>query len=144
SEEKLDDLIESLRPARMPPFVSMTLPQDEDARGGNRRTQVEALESYQTPPRGQAMRKPVETTVYHHVRSHQQTMESRNGVGRSKAGDWRRYQRVLLPPIRDLHKLEVYEEHGGYSALRDVLTGGTWDQKSVINEVKESGLRGRG
>src|SRR5690554_6603716 len=71
-------------------------------------------------------------------------MESRNGVGRSKAGDWRRYQRVLLPPIRDLHKLEVYEEHGGYSALRDVLTGGTWDQKSVINEVKESGLRGRG
>src|SRR5690606_18498891 len=71
-------------------------------------------------------------------------MESRNGVGRSKAGDWRRYQLVLLPAIRDLHKLEVYEEHGGYSALRDVLTGGTWDQKSVINEVKESGLRGRG
>lgn len=56
SEEKLDDLIESLRAGRMSPFVSMTLPQDEDEMGGNRRTDVEAVESYQTPPRGQAMR----------------------------------------------------------------------------------------
>lgn len=62
----------------------------------------------------------------------------------TKAGDWRNYQRVLLPPVRDLHKLDVYEANGGYEALRSILTGSDWDQKKVTEEVRASGLRGRG
>ena len=39
----------------------------------------------------------------------------------SKAGDWKNYERTLLPPIRDLHELEVYEnEAGGYQAIRNI------------------------
>jgi NADH-quinone oxidoreductase subunit F len=68
-------------------------------------------------------------------------MEASNG---SKAGDWRSYRRVLLPPVRDLHRLDVYEANGGYGALRSVLTGAKWDPKSVTEEVKKSGLKGRG
>ena len=64
--------------------------------------------------------------------------------GQTKAGDWRTYERVLLPPIKDLHQLEVYEQHGGYTALREVLTNPKWDPKAVTDEVKASGLRGRG
>jgi NADH-quinone oxidoreductase subunit F len=62
----------------------------------------------------------------------------------SKAGDWRNYQRVLLPPVKDLHRLEVYEQNGGYKALRTVLTSGVWDPKKLAEEVKNSGLKGRG
>jgi len=62
----------------------------------------------------------------------------------SKAGDWRSYQRVILPPVKDLHQVDVYEQHGGYKALRDVLTTDAWDPASVTNEVKKSSLRGRG
>ncbi len=71
-------------------------------------------------------------------------MEATNGAAKSKAGDWRNYERVLMPPIRDLHKLEVYEENGGYSALREVLTNSDWEPKKVTSEMKASGLRGRG
>src|SRR5712692_6447852 len=42
----------------------------------------------------------------------------------------------------DLHKLDVYESLGGYSALRKVVKEMTAAQ--VIDEVKASGLRGRG
>lgn len=62
----------------------------------------------------------------------------------SKAGDWRQYERVLLPPVKDLHRLDVYEDHGGYDALRQALTTEKWDPSSVTGEVKKSGLRGRG
>ena len=62
----------------------------------------------------------------------------------SKAGDWRNYERVLLPPVKDLHKLDVYRANGGYEALRSVLTDKKWDPKSVTEEVKASGLKGRG
>jgi NADH-quinone oxidoreductase subunit F len=48
----------------------------------------------------------------------------------TKAGNWREYKRVLLPPVKDLHKLEVYEQNGGYEALRSVLTG-DWDPTKV-------------
>src|SRR3977135_2440790 len=41
-----------------------------------------------------------------------------------------------------LNKLDTYEELGGYSALRKVVTSMTAQQ--VIDEVKISGLRGRG
>jgi NADH-quinone oxidoreductase subunit F len=71
-------------------------------------------------------------------------MEATNGAPQTKAGDWRSYERVLLPPVRDLHKIDVYEQHGGYEALREALTSDRWDPKSVTEEVKASGLRGRG
>jgi NADH-quinone oxidoreductase subunit F len=69
-------------------------------------------------------------------------MQPSDGAGQTKAGDWRSYKRVLLPPFRDLHKLEAYEENGGYGTLRDVLKA--WEPKKVTDEVKASGLRGRG
>ena len=62
----------------------------------------------------------------------------------SNAGNWKEYTRVLLPPVRDLHRLDVYEKQGGYSALRSVLKGDKWDPKSVGDAVKSAGLRGRG
>jgi len=61
----------------------------------------------------------------------------------SNAGNWKEYKRVLLPPVRDLHLLDVYEDKGGYSALREVLSD-RWDPKKVTDTVKASGLRGRG
>jgi NADH-quinone oxidoreductase subunit F len=51
---------------------------------------------------------------------------------------------VLLPPVKDLHTLPVYESQGGYSALKSVVTSDTWDPKKVTDEVKASGLKGRG
>jgi NADH-quinone oxidoreductase subunit F len=71
-------------------------------------------------------------------------MEATNATPTSKAGDWRTYERVLLPPVKDLHKLEVYEKHGGYEALREVVNEDTWEPKAVTDEVKKSNLRGRG
>ncbi|MEW6567377.1 MAG: NADH-quinone oxidoreductase subunit NuoF [Chloroflexota bacterium] len=44
--------------------------------------------------------------------------------------------------IPDLHRLEVYLEHGGFQALRKAVT--TMTPQQVIDEVKASGLRGRG
>jgi NADH-quinone oxidoreductase subunit F len=44
--------------------------------------------------------------------------------------------------IPDLRRLDVYEAHGGYKALRKALTEMTPEQ--IINEVKASNLRGRG
>ena len=60
----------------------------------------------------------------------------------TKAGDWKSYKRVLLPPVKDLHRLGVYREQGGYEALRAVLSD--WKPEEVTAEVKRSGLRGRG
>ena len=42
----------------------------------------------------------------------------------------------------NLHKLDVYEKLGGYEGLRKVVTG--MNAAQVIDEVKASGLRGRG
>ena len=44
--------------------------------------------------------------------------------------------------IPDLRRIEVYEAHGGYQALRKALTEMTSEQ--IVNEVKASNLRGRG
>nr|BCX01697.1 MAG: NADH-quinone oxidoreductase subunit F [Bacteroidota bacterium] len=56
--------------------------------------------------------------------------------------NWKAYRPLLLPPIRGLDRIEVYEQHGGYEALRRVLA--EWTPARVIEEVKASGLRGRG
>ncbi len=48
---------------------------------------------------------------------------------------------IVLPKIKDLHNVDVYVANGGYSAYRKALAM-TPDQ--VTDEVKKSGLRGRG
>ena len=48
--EKIDAMIDALRGGEALPFESVTLPQDEDDLGGNRRTDAEAVTAYQTPP----------------------------------------------------------------------------------------------
>jgi NADH-quinone oxidoreductase subunit E len=50
--EKADRLIQDLQQDKMPPWVSMTLPQDEDDEtlNGNRRSDAEAVEVYKTSP----------------------------------------------------------------------------------------------
>jgi len=50
--------------------------------------------------------------------------------------------KIILKDIPDLHKLDVYESNGGYSALKKALKEMKPDD--VINEVKISNLRGRG
>ena len=58
--------------------------------------------------------------------------------------DWKNYQKVVLPDIADLHKIDVYEQNGGYEGLRKVMTEEAWDPKAVVNEVKSANIRGRG
>ena len=68
-----------------------------------------------------------------------------NGTPQTKADDWRSYDRVLLPPIEDLHRLEVYEEEvSGYDRLRTVLEDDGLAPGDITETVKQSGLRGRG
>lgn len=49
------------------------------------------------------------------------------------------HQNIHVP---DIKKIGVYEEHGGYAALRKALS--EMQPEDVMNEVKNSGLRGRG
>ena len=60
--------------------------------------------------------------------------------------DWRTYKPVLIPPVDNLHEIEVYRKQGGYEALKSVLTDKKrWaDPKSVVDEVKAANIRGRG
>ncbi|RME88749.1 MAG: NADH-quinone oxidoreductase subunit NuoF [Anaerolineae bacterium] len=44
--------------------------------------------------------------------------------------------------IPDIHEIDVYEKHGGFAALKKAVTEMTPEQ--VTEEVKASGLRGRG
>ncbi len=48
---------------------------------------------------------------------------------------------LVLPQIQNLHKLDTYLSNGGYDQYRKAITM-TPDQ--VTDEVKRSGLRGRG
>src|SRR5437660_12380190 len=49
--------------------------------------------------------------------------------------------KLILPEIPELRRMEMYESHGGYQALRKVLA---MKPNDVIDEVKKSNLRGRG
>src|SRR5512142_1662380 len=49
--------------------------------------------------------------------------------------------KYLLPDIENFHRLDVYEQHGGYAALRKALR---MKPEEIVAEVKNSGLRGRG
>ncbi|MEX0895007.1 MAG: NADH-quinone oxidoreductase subunit NuoF [Balneolaceae bacterium] len=59
------------------------------------------------------------------------------------AADWRSYKPKLIPDIPDLHKIDVYIKNGGYEALKKVVSD-DWTPKSVVDEVKEANIRGRG
>lgn len=48
---------------------------------------------------------------------------------------------VILPNIKNLHTIDVYEAHGGYKALRKALS---MKPEEIVEEVKKSNLRGRG
>ena len=50
-------------------------------------------------------------------------------------------EKIILPDIPNLHRIDVYEQHGGYAALRKVLSMTT---DAAIDEVKKSNLKGRG
>ncbi|WP_337864947.1 NADH-quinone oxidoreductase subunit NuoF [Ignavibacterium sp.] len=50
-------------------------------------------------------------------------------------------EKIVLPDIKDLHKLEVYLQHGGYTAAKKAFGQSSDD---IIVQVKRSGLRGRG
>lgn len=50
-------------------------------------------------------------------------------------------EKIVLPDIKDFHKLEVYLQQGGYTAAKKAFTQSTDD---IIDQVKRSGLRGRG
>jgi len=50
-------------------------------------------------------------------------------------------EKILLPEIKDLHLIDVYVSNGGYNAAKRAFTQ-TPDQ--IIDQVKKSGLRGRG
>lgn len=50
-------------------------------------------------------------------------------------------ERLILPEIENLHRIDVYEAHGGYQMFRKAL-GMTPGE--VTDIVKKSGLRGRG
>jgi NADH-quinone oxidoreductase subunit F len=50
-------------------------------------------------------------------------------------------EKLILTGIPDYHRIEIYEQHGGYQALRKALS---LKPEEVIDEVKKSNLRGRG
>ena len=50
TKDKVDTLLAALRAGEELPFESVTLPQDEDEMGGNRRTDAEAETTYRTSP----------------------------------------------------------------------------------------------
>lgn len=62
------------------------------------------------------------------------------------AVEWKSYRPQLIPAIKNLHQIDVYEQNGGYGALRKILEGrdSAWTKENVTNEVKNAGLRGRG
>ena len=50
-------------------------------------------------------------------------------------------EKYILPDIPKYHSIEVYEEHGGYGALKKALA---MKPEEVTDQVKKSNLRGRG
>lgn len=59
--------------------------------------------------------------------------------------DWKSYKPTLIPNIKDLHKIDIYEKNGGYGALKKILSNQSeFTPEKVTGTVKDSGLRGRG
>lgn len=59
--------------------------------------------------------------------------------------NWKSYEPLLIPDIPNLHKIDIYEDNGGYEAFRTVLDDqDKWSRKNVTEEVKAANIRGRG
>ena len=59
--------------------------------------------------------------------------------------DWKSYEPLLIPDTPNLHKIDVYEDHNGYGALRKILDNPEeWTREHVTDEVKAANIRGRG
>jgi NADH-quinone oxidoreductase subunit F len=50
-------------------------------------------------------------------------------------------EKIILPEIKDLRKIDIYEKNAGYSTIKKALS---MSPEFIIDEVKKSGLRGRG
>lgn len=50
-------------------------------------------------------------------------------------------EKIVLPEIENFHQIDVYTEHGGYKSVKKAFEQSTDD---IIEQVKKSGLRGRG
>ncbi len=50
-------------------------------------------------------------------------------------------EKILLPEIENLHQLDVYVKNGGYESAKKAFSQSPDD---IIEQVKKSGLRGRG
>jgi NADH-quinone oxidoreductase subunit F len=50
-------------------------------------------------------------------------------------------EKIVLPDIENLHQIDVYVENNGYNAVKKAFEQSTDD---IIDQVKKSGLRGRG
>lgn len=50
-------------------------------------------------------------------------------------------ERIVLPEIKDLHLIDVYMQNDGYNAAKKAFSQST---DEIIDQVKKSGLRGRG
>ncbi|HYQ87197.1 MAG TPA: NADH-quinone oxidoreductase subunit NuoF [Bacteroidota bacterium] len=50
-------------------------------------------------------------------------------------------EKLILPEIPGLQRIDVYEEHGGYGALKKAVA---MKPDEIIDQVKKSNLRGRG
>ncbi len=50
-------------------------------------------------------------------------------------------EKIVLPDIKNLHLIDVYLQNGGFTAVRKAFSLSTDD---IIDQVKKSGLRGRG
>jgi len=50
-------------------------------------------------------------------------------------------EKIVLPDIKDVHLIDVYLQNGGFGAFKKALTQTPDD---IIDQVKKSGLRGRG
>jgi NADH-quinone oxidoreductase subunit E len=56
TRDRVDALIDALKAGESVPFTSVTLPQDEDEMGGNRRGDAAATETYRVPPVAETIR----------------------------------------------------------------------------------------
>ncbi|MDR3610280.1 MAG: NADH-quinone oxidoreductase subunit NuoF [Ignavibacteriaceae bacterium] len=50
-------------------------------------------------------------------------------------------EKIVLPDIKDLHLIDVYLQHDGYNGAKKAFTESADD---IIDQVRKSGLRGRG
>lgn len=50
-------------------------------------------------------------------------------------------EKIVLPDIKDFHLIDIYLKHNGYGAAKKAFTQSSDD---IIDQVKKSGLRGRG